>query len=63
MHVDVYADAHVSNTSQLITLRKGGREGIMHISHADCKHGKAILGLTPVSEHCLSTIFGTSELN
>lgn len=37
--------------------------GITHISHAACKHRKAILGPTPGSEHSSSTVFGTSESN
>ena len=62
VHVDVYADAHVSNFP-IITRREESRERETHISHAACKHRKAILGPTPGSEHSSSTVFGTSESN
>ena len=70
MHMNVYANAHVSVREQATTIisdqssSKGSERSEPRktdIFQAACKHKKAIFGPTPLSETSSSTVFGTSE--
>ena len=64
VHVDVYADTHISSRRVKKKNKGRGEEGEeTHISHAACKHKNAIFGPTPGSEHSSSTVLGTSPSN
>ena len=70
MHMNVYANAHVSVREQATTIisdqsspkgSKRSKPRKTDMFQAACKHKKAIFGPTPLSETSSSTVFGTSE--